>query len=151
MSALPAFLSHLSNRERGLVALAGALICGLALVYGVLMPGLDARSSAESRNARAVADLAEAHSLAGDVVASVPTPEMLEALSSSATAHGLTVVDAQLVDSQAVLRIASANSRDVLAWAATVSRSALPLHSLAIAREGAGSLAIDATFSGRGS
>lgn len=151
MNAMSVFLSRLSTRERGLVALAGALILGLALVYGLLMPGLDARSSAESRNARAAADLAEAHSLAGDVAASVPTPEILEALSSSAMAHGLTVLDAKLVGGLAVLRIASTNSRDVLVWAATASRSALPLHSLAIAHEGAGSLAIDATFSGRGS
>lgn len=149
MSDMPAFLARLSPRERGLVALAGALISALALVYGVLKPGLDARSSAESRHARAVADLSEAHSLADDVATSDPTPQLLEALSSSATAHGLTVIDAQLVDGQAVLRIASVSSRDVLAWAATASHSALPLHSLTMARAGAGSLAIDATFSGK--
>lgn len=149
MSDMPAFFARLSPRERGLVALAGAMICALALVYGVLKPGLDARSSAESRHVRAVADLSEAHSFANDAATSEPTPQLLEALFASATAHGLTVIDAQLVDGQAVLRIASVSSRDVLAWAATASHSALPLHSLTMAREDAGSLAIDATFSGK--
>jgi len=144
-------LSRLSARERVLAAISGVLVVGLALFYGLLTPGLDARSSAESRNARAAADIAEARGLASDVSVRSPDERLLAALTASAAAHGLTVIEAQLVDGSAVLRVASASSRDVLAWAAAASHTALPLRSLAIARTGTETLAIEAEFSGNAS
>lgn len=145
----PAFLSRLSARERLLVTVASALLALIALIYGVLMPGLDARVSAQSRNERAAADLAEAQRLV--VVADAATPALtqgdVDALTASATSRGLMIIEAKLEDGAAILRIASTNSHDVIAWAAEASSAAIPLRSLAIARDETGELAVDAAFS----
>lgn len=137
---------RLSPRERFLVLV--ALVIGFAIVaiYGVMLPGYAAAQSAASRHARAEADLVEARTLAAIVGATTSlTEESLASLVASASARGLNVLDARIVEGAAVLRMASPNSINVLAWVAESSQAAT-LTSLAITADRTGGVAVDAAF-----
>lgn len=140
--------ARLSQRERLLIGAALAIGFVMTAVYGVMLPGQAAARSAADRNIRAAADLAEARELAANVgTTSALTAESLRSLVASASARGLEVVDARIVDGAAVLRLASPGSIDVLAWAAEAS-SAATLTSLSITAAHEGGVAADASFGG---
>jgi len=151
MKVLHAFrdaIMRLSPRERVLIT--AALVIGfiISAVYGVMLPGQSAARSAADRHALAAADLAEAHELASTIdTAPRLTEEALAQLTASASALGLTVLEARIVDGSAVLRLASSRSLDVLAWAAKAS-DVVTLTSLSITAAREGGVAADASFGG---
>lgn len=138
--------ARLSPRERLLVGAALAIGFVITAIYGVMLPGQAAARSAADRNARAAVDLVEARALAVGI-GSTPTltEEALARLVASASARGLKVLDARIVDGAAVLRLASPGSIDVLAWAAEAS-SAATLISLSITAARESGVAVDASF-----
>ncbi len=138
--------ARLSPRERLLIAAALAIGFVITAIYGVMLPGQAAARSAADRNARAAVDLVEARALAAGI-GSAPTltEEGLAQLVASASARGLKVLDARIVDGGAVLRLASPGSIDVLTWAAEAS-SAATLISLSITAAREGGVAADASF-----
>lgn len=148
LQTLHGAVAQLSPRERVLVGAALAIGFVITAVYGVMLPGQSAARSAADRHARAAADLAEARELAANIdAAPTLTEDALAQLSASASAQGLTVLDARIVDGAAVLRLASSRSIDVLAWAAGAS-SAVVLTSLSITAAREGGVAADASFGG---
>lgn len=146
LQPLGAGLNRLSPRERVLIGSALAIGFVMVCIYGVLLPGQAAARSAADRNARAAAELAEARVLASraGAVATVSEDAMAN-LVESATARGLTVVHANLVEGAAQLKLNSAASVDVLAWAAEVS-NAVTITSLSITAAREGGVAADVSF-----
>jgi len=141
-------LARLSPRERILVGTALAIGFVITAVYGVMLPGQTSARSAADRHDRAAADLVEAREIAAKIdAAPTLTEEAVAQLAASASAQGLTVLDARIVDGAAVLRLASSRSIDVLAWAAKAS-GALALTSLSITAAREGGVAADASFGG---
>ena len=141
-------VARLSPRERVLVGAALAIGFVITAVYGVMLPGQSAARSAADRHSRAAADLVEARELAATIAAAPTlTEDALAQLADSASAQGLTVLDAHIVDGAAVIRLASPRSIDVLAWAAKAS-GALALTSLSITAAREGGVAADASFGG---
>jgi uncharacterized protein involved in exopolysaccharide biosynthesis len=139
-------VARLSPRERILVGAALAIGFAITAVYGVMLPGQSAARSAADRHARAAADLVEARELAARIdAAPTLTEEALAQLEASASAQGLTVLDARIVDGAAVLRLASPRSIDVLAWATEASGAAV-LTSLSITAAREGGVSADASF-----
>ena len=138
--------ARLSSRERLLIGAAVAIGFVVTAVYGVMLPGQAAARSAADRHTRAAADLAEARELAARIgTTSTLTEGALSSLVASASARGLKVIDSQIVDGVAVLRLASPGSIDVLVWAAEAS-SAATLTSLSITAAREGGVAADASF-----
>lgn len=139
-------VSRLSARERLLIGAALAISFVAVSVYGVMLPGQAAARSAEDRNVRASADLSEARTLAAGLTAA---PEATEAalaeLVASASARGLTVLDARIIDGAAVLKLGSLGSIDVLTWVAEAADAAM-LTSLSITSSREGGVAADASF-----
>jgi hypothetical protein len=141
-------LARLSPRERILVGTALAIGFVITAVYGVMLPGQTSARSAADRHDRAAADLVEAREIAAKIdAAPTLTEEAVAQLAASASAQGLTVLDARIVDGAAVLRLASPRSIDVLAWAAEAS-DAVVLTSLSITAAREGGVAADASFGG---
>lgn len=139
-------VARLSPRERVLVGTALAIGFVITAVYGVMLPGQSAARSAADRHARAAADFVEALELASQIgVAPTIAEEALAQLEASASAQGLTVLDARIVDGAAILRLASPRSIDVLAWATEASGAAV-LTSLSITAAREGGVSADASF-----
>jgi hypothetical protein len=139
---------RLSPRERLLIGAALAISFVLVSIYGVMLPGQAAARSALDRNARASANLAEARALAANLGAALGVSETsLADLVASASARGLTVLDARITDGAAVLKLGSPGSVDVLAWAAEAADAAT-LTSLSITSSREGGVAADASFGG---
>ncbi len=139
-------VARLSPRERVLIGTALAIGFVITAVYGVMLPGNSAARSSADRHARAAADLVEARELASKIgAAPTITEEALAQLEASASAQGLTVLDARIVDGAAILRLASPRSIDVLAWA-TEASGATVLTSLSITATREGGVSADASF-----
>jgi len=146
LQALRDAAARLSPRERLLIGAAVAIGFVITAVYGVMLPGQAAARSAADRHARAATDLAEAREHAARIgTTSTLTEEAFSSLVASASARGLKVMDSQIVDGVAVLRLASPGSIDVLVWAAEAS-SAATLTSLSITAAREGGVAADASF-----
>jgi type II secretory pathway component PulM len=138
--------SQLSPRERILLGLAVAIALVIVAIYAVRLPGEAAAHSAADRNARAAADLAEAHRLAASAKTTLAAEGQVERLAALAAEHNLDVLDWQAADGVVTLRMRSEGSADVLAWAARAAEQHTPLSRLSIMRDGAAELSIEAAF-----
>jgi type II secretory pathway component PulM len=114
MTGLSSMLQHLSSlspRERRLIGFAVSLAALVGLIYGVLMPGLAAARSAESRRDTAAAELATARQLAA-IARSPEAQADAGSLEGAAREAGFTVVAAQ----GGTLRLQAQGPATVLAW-----------------------------------
>lgn len=119
----------LTPRERALVSILLGLAALLAAFYLGVRPGLDAMASAQDRNERAAADLAEVRRLSSDLaslnarIAATPLETAARAAEASAIESGLRVVAIQEeIDSLRIV-VSGPNSAALLAWAADVSEA----------------------------
>ena len=119
----------LTPRERTLVSILLGLAALLAAFYLGIRPGLDAMASAQNRNNRAAADLAEARRLSTELasltarIGATPLDTAARAAEASAIEAGLRVVAIQQeVDSLRIV-VSGPSSAALLAWAADASEA----------------------------
>ncbi len=132
---------NLSRRERTLVAVMAGLAFVLSIIYLVLLPGLDAANSADSRRKIAATELAEVQRLANTITATranIESTTMEAALQSAtdlATEMNITQTSATLNGDSIAMTLTAPNSAALLDWAArATSQGTVGLSTLDIQR-----------------
>lgn len=119
----------LSTRERQLIALAGLLVSAVTLVYGGLLPGIQAMRAADQRLALAASDHREIKIMAAELqhrrsaAAERQTGDVRTRLDSVASETGVQLLEASDVNSARVLRVRARSSAAVLDFAARAADS----------------------------
>lgn len=142
----------LSPRERTLLSIMLGLAALVAAFYLGVQPGLNAMHSAQSRNDRAAADLAEVRRLSQDLasvnarIATTPLDTAARAAEASAIESGLRVVAVQQEADSVRIVVSGVNSASLLAWAAQASDAiAMGANTISI-QPAPGGLEADITF-----
>lgn len=136
-STISAVVQRLSPRERLLGGIALVLVLVIGLVYGGLMPGMNAARSAATRYVDAAADLALIRSLAP--AAGIGAPGVVDAglLRQSAEQAGLVVIDEKPAESGLTMIVSAPAPQPILSWLAANS-SVAPVDSFVIEASGDG-------------
>lgn len=135
--SITAIIQRLSPRERMLGGIALALTLVIGLIYGGLMPGMNAARSAATRDVDAAADLSVIRSLASSPGLGAPRAIDTAKMKLSAEAGGLVVVDQQPTDTGLTMEVTAPGPQAVLSWLAA-NASAASIESFAIEPAGNG-------------
>jgi hypothetical protein len=146
-SSISGMIQRLSSRERMLGGIALTLTLVIGLIYGGLMPGMNAARSAVTRNVDAAADLSVIRSLASSPSLGAPGAIDATALRLSAETAGLVVVDQRPEDPGLAMTVTAPGAQTVLRWMAA-SASAAPIENFAIEPAGNGGVTASVRFSG---
>lgn len=145
--SISAIMQRLSPRERLLGGIALTLTLVIGSIYGGLMPGLNAARSAVTRNADAAADLTVIRSLASLPGLGAPRGLDNAALSLSAEANGLVVVDQKPAGAGLTMVVTGSGPDAIIRWLAA-NASTATVDSFAIEPSGNGGVTGHVTFSG---
>jgi hypothetical protein len=146
-SSLSAMIQRLSPRERMLGGIALALTLVIGLIYGGLMPGMNAARSAATRNVDAAADLSVIRSLASSPDLGAPLTVDPSMLKMTAEAAGLVVVDQRQTDPGLTMTVNAPGPQAILSWLAANANTAT-IETFAIEPTGNGGVTASVRFSG---
>lgn len=143
----------LTARERTLTAIMLGVAALAAAFYLGVKPGLAAMQSAQDRNHRAAADLAEVRRLSANLAAlnarisATPLETAARAAEASAIESGLRVVAIREEEEALRIVVSGPNSASLLAWAAEASETiVMGANSISI-QPAPGGIEADITFS----